>query len=95
MAEAICKEALRSFKKRLTEEEKQDFQITTLNDVKLALKQIQDDRERSKSMVHFDRIRGFLEAMEQFSRVIEVFLNTSSILCFIWGPLKFMLLVCV
>jgi len=31
--------------------------------------------------------------MTQFGTVVEVFLNTSEILAFVWGPLKFLLLV--
>jgi hypothetical protein len=31
--------------------------------------------------------------MDQYSKVIEVFLNASSMLCFVWGPMKFCLQV--
>ncbi|KAH0841037.1 hypothetical protein FOPE_06274 [Fonsecaea pedrosoi] len=31
--------------------------------------------------------------MEQFGKIIEVFVNTSDVLAFVWGPLKFLLLV--
>lgn len=44
-------------------------------------------------MRNLSRILGFLEAMKQFGAVVEVFLNTSDILAFVWGPLKFLLLV--
>lgn len=43
--------------------------------------------------MNLTRVSGFLEAMNQFGAVIEVFLNTSEILAFVWGPLNFLLLV--
>lgn len=45
-------------------------------------------------MVHMKRIESFLEAMEQFGKVIEIFLNATNYLAFIWGPIKLLLLVC-
>jgi hypothetical protein len=44
-------------------------------------------------MMHMGRIRSFLEAMEQFGRMIEVFLNVNNFLAFVWGPIKALLLV--
>ncbi|KAI0105552.1 WD40 repeat-like protein [Nemania sp. FL0031] len=37
------------------------------------------------------RIDAFTEAMESLGKSIETFLNTSSVVCFIWGPIKFIL----
>ncbi|KAI9644159.1 hypothetical protein NHQ30_007512 [Ciborinia camelliae] len=84
---------LSNFKKRLTLEEQLKFQTTTLDEVKAAMLKIQDEQSRRKSMMNLSRIKAFIEAFEQYSNVIEVFLNTSSILCFIWGPMKFCLQV--
>lgn len=39
------------------------------------------------------RLNSFLEAMEQYGKVIEVFLNNSEFISFIWGPAKFLLQV--
>lgn len=44
-------------------------------------------------MMHMGRITSFLEAMEQFGKVIEVFLNVADMLAFVWGPVKLLLLV--
>ncbi|KAF7918225.1 uncharacterized protein EAE98_009837 [Botrytis deweyae] len=85
--------ALASFKKRLTQEEQLRFQTTTLDEVKIAILKIQDDQSRRKSMMNLSRVKSFIEAFEQYSNVVEVFLNTSSVLCFIWGPMKFCLQV--
>ena len=39
------------------------------------------------------RIKSCLEAMHQFGKVIEIFVNVSDAVAFFWGPMKFILLV--
>lgn len=45
--------------------------------------------------MNLTRISRFLEGMEQLGKVIDIFLNTSEILAFVWGPMKFILLVSI
>ena len=84
---------LSNFKKRLTQKELEDFQFTTLEDVWQEAARIQSIQETSKTMMNMTRIQSFLEAMDQFGQIIEVFLNTSDVLAFVWGPIKFLLKV--
>ncbi len=84
---------LSGFKKRLTAKEQDDFQFATLEDVRLEMARIQREQASRKEMMNMPRIQSFLEAMEQFGKVIEVFLNTSEFVAFIWGPVKFVLQV--
>lgn len=84
---------LSNFRARLTKTELDNFNFCNLKDVQQTIVNIQEQQEKRKEMMNFSRILGFLEAMEQFGKVIEVFLNSSEILCFIWGPLKFLLQV--
>lgn len=83
------------FKEQLTPKELQQFEATTLGDLKKEISNIQRTQDASKSLMALRRMEGFLEAMTQFGKVIEVYLNTSSFLCFVWGPVKFILLVSV
>lgn len=85
--------ALANFTARLTKEELENFKLSSLSDVQIAVQKIQDEQGRRKSMMNLTRIQGFLEGMDQYGKVIEVFLNASSLLCFIWGPMKFILQV--
>jgi len=39
------------------------------------------------------RLARFLEAMEMYSKVLETFVNVSDFVAFIWGPVKYLLLV--
>ncbi|KAL9110913.1 MAG: hypothetical protein Q9227_004528 [Pyrenula ochraceoflavens] len=82
---------LNDFKKRLTSKEQKDFEFSSLNDVKWEMARIQKEQENVKQMMNFTRIQSFLEAMEQFGKVVEVFLNTTEFLAFVWGPVKFLL----
>lgn len=84
---------LSNFKKRLTQRELDDFQFTSLEDVRLEIARIQAEQEIRKEMINMPRIESFLEAIDQFGKVIEVFLNTSEFVAFIWGPVKFVLQV--
>jgi hypothetical protein len=87
------KQAFDNFKKRLKPEEEAKFAITSLNDLELAVKDLQDRQRKTKTAQNLKRIEPFLQAMAQYKEIIEVFLNASSLLCFIWGPMKFMLMV--
>ena len=84
---------LSNFRARLTKTELDNFKFCNLKDVQQTIVNIQEHQEKRKEMMNFSRILGFLEAMDQFGKVVEVFLNSSEILCFIWGPLKFLLQV--
>lgn len=84
---------LEDFKQDLSHKEAEDFQFVTLKEVEETALRIQKDQESTKSMKNMARIRPFLEAMEQFGKVIDVFLNASQFVCFIWGPLRFILQV--
>jgi len=84
---------LAKFSTRLTPEEAQSFQFTTLNDVHQAIINIQEEQMHRRGMRNLTRVLRFVEAMEQFGKVVEVFLNASSLLSFIWGPIKLLLQV--
>jgi hypothetical protein len=81
------------FKNHLTPKELTSFQFSTLEDVQSVIARIQDEQGNQKSMMDFSRIQSFLEAMGQFGEVIEVFLNASELVGFVWGPVKFVLQV--
>jgi hypothetical protein len=84
---------LSNFKKRLTPKEQDDFSFATLEDVRKEIARIQSEQGNEKTMMNMIRLQSFLEAMDQFGKVVEVFLNASQFVAFIWGPLKFILQV--
>jgi hypothetical protein len=87
------RQALAHFTSRLTDDERLNFKFTKLEEVREAVIRIQQEQASRTAMMNLTRIQSFLEAMEQYGKVIEVFLNSSEFLPFIWGPLKLMLQV--
>ena len=86
-------EVLSDFKKRLTNEEQETFQFVTINDVRQTALQIQKKQEDVKEMMNMARLESFLEAMDQFGKTIDIFVNASAFVAFVWGPMKFILQV--
>ena len=63
---------------------KEEFQLTGLGDLQAAIGKLQDRQAGERKMRNMNRLKSFLEGMEQFGKVIEVFLNASSFLAFVW-----------
>jgi hypothetical protein len=75
---------VQSFKETLSEEQRSNFEFSTLEDFQTTVVTIQNRQGSEKKMRNLARLRCFLEAMEQYGKVIEVFVNTSEIVGFIW-----------
>ena len=91
--ESGFRNALAKFSSGLTPKEVDEFRFTTLEDVHTVVVTIQHQQAHCKKMMNLTRIQSFLEAMKSFGEVIEVFLNLSEFIPFIWGPIKFLLQV--
>jgi len=69
----------------------QQFSGCTLKDVRDAIRDIQREHGEEDNLRNMRRLSAFIEAMEQFGKVVDVFLNASEFVCFVWGPIKFLL----
>lgn len=58
--------------------------FSTLEDVHAEISKIQKAQEPDRRLRNLPRIKAFLEGMEQFGKIIEVFLNVSDIVAFVW-----------
>jgi len=85
--------AVLRFRARLSGDKLTDFKNTTHEELVHEIMRIQQEQENNKNMINLSRIQSFLEAMDQFGKTIEVFLNVSDAVAFVWGPIKFLLLV--
>jgi len=68
----------------LTKKDVLEFKSITVEEVKreiATIQQMQISRNRQRYM---NRLHPFLKSMEQFGAVVEVFLNTSEFVAFIW-----------
>lgn len=80
----VFRKALENFKKDLTVQQRHEFNITTLQDVKDEVNKIQIQHGSAKKLRGMSRMSKFLEAMQQLEQVISVFLNVSEVVAFIW-----------
>ncbi|KAI1330306.1 WD40 repeat-like protein [Xylariaceae sp. FL0255] len=83
--------ALTRFKKSIPSDLAHQFSTCTLQDLRNICMEIQQQHGREGKLQNMRRLGCFVEAMEQFSKVIEVFVNVNDFICFIWGPVKFLL----
>jgi hypothetical protein len=67
------------------------FSVCTLKDVRDAIQDIQREHGKEDKLRNMRRLSAFIEAMEQFGKVVDVLLNASEFICFVWGPIKFLL----
>ncbi|KAK2605587.1 hypothetical protein N8I77_008413 [Diaporthe amygdali] len=83
------------FVKNVKNPGKHDFtKFATIEDVWDATEEIQKKQSQTKTLRGLHRVRPFLEALNQFSSTIEVFVQAKpDILALIWGPVKFLLQV--
>ena len=80
--------ALARFKSHLSPEDQEKFGVTSLKDVQETIARIQSAQGSKRKMRNLTRLKGFIEAMEQYGQIIEVFLNVSEIISFVWVSRK-------
>jgi hypothetical protein len=85
--------ALTKFQNHLTGKDLTEFKVTTYDALCQEIAHLQHEQDNLKKMMNLSRIQSFIEAMEQFGKVIEIFLNVSDVVAFVWGPVKLLLLV--
>jgi hypothetical protein len=77
-------DALKDFKKALSRRDQEKFKNVTLDDLKQNIGEIQATQQASRRMRDLTRLQPFLEAVEQFGKVIETFCNVHEIVAFVW-----------
>ena len=80
---------LDEFRAALPEDDQDEFLHTTLEDLQRCILQIQSDQASSRKCRDMARLKRFLEAMEQCGKIVEVYLNCSNLIAFIWVRNKF------
>lgn len=75
---------LEKFKASLTDKEKDRFGVTTLDDLHIALETIQRKQVSERRLRGMERLEVFLEGMKEYDKVIQVFVNSTPLLAFIW-----------
>ena len=71
-------------RRKLTPKEIQDFKLTTLDELRGVIQDIQKRGVQNGHLQCLTRMKPFISAMQDYGKIVEVFLNTSDILCFVW-----------
>jgi len=76
--------AVNKFQATISRQDYDEMRCTTLQDLQLCILDIQNKHASGRRTRNMTRLKNFLDAMEQYGKVIEVFLNASPVLCFVW-----------
>ena len=68
----------------LTPAEHQDFQFSSLDDLLHTIQSIQQEQVKNRKLQCLVKVKPFLETMEQYGKVINLFLNVNNLLAFVW-----------
>ena len=82
--ETIFEVALRDFRNSLTSQQILEFQSTQFHDLKTFLAAVQAKQKSERTLQNMTRLNGFLEAMEAYGKVIDVFVNVNNVVAFVW-----------
>lgn len=78
-------QVLSAFRRRLSAQDIHDFQSTTFEDLKEEINRIQTVQAQRRGFRNLNKVRPFVNGIEQYSKVIEVFANAKpDIMAFIW-----------
>lgn len=80
----LFEKALEEFKKTLKKKDKENFSFSTFADLEKTIGDLQAKQHSQRRQQALIRIKPFLEAMEQYGKVVEVFCNASAFVAFIW-----------
>ena len=79
------RQSLTAFKLRLSTADEEKFVLTTFEDLKTAVKEIQQEQVQRRGYRNLTKIKPFLVTLQQYALVIEQFVNAKSdFLAFIW-----------
>lgn len=76
--------SLEKFRKGISDDQQQEFSSTGLEEVKLAIQQIQDQIGPDKKLRNFTRLKKFFEGMKQMEELVKIFLQVHEVVAFIW-----------
>lgn len=81
--------ALDIFKKDLTKRDKDNFKITTIQDLQKSIDDLQKKHQSTRRIQDLSRLGVFLEAIDQYTKVVEPFCNSNEIVAFVLVRAKF------
>jgi hypothetical protein len=81
---AAFERTLEEFKKDLKKRDLDNFRNTTLDGLKQCIGDLQTRQHSSRRLQNLNRLKPFIEAMEQYGKVVTIFVNSNEIVAFVW-----------
>lgn len=76
--------ALDQFKASLSPSLAAQFSICSLQDVRDVILDIQQKQGQEGKLRNMRRLGAFIEALEQFGKILDLFVNANEFVCFVW-----------
>lgn len=80
----VIGDAFEKLKRSISEEDAHDFASTTLKDVWIAVRDIENAQRKRQCAQNLRRIEPLLRGIEQYSKVIEVLCNGTPYMPYVW-----------
>lgn len=77
-------QTLAEFKDKLSQEQIDEFETCTLEDLHASVASIQEKQNADRKLKNMTRLARFVEAVNELSKVMEIFVNSSHFVAFIW-----------
>jgi len=82
---AAFSRSLETFKRRLSSQEIETFELATLRDLRFAVADIQQEQAQRRGYRNLNKIKPLVDFLQQYARVIEQFVSAKpDFLAFIW-----------
>ena len=77
--------SLEAFRRRLSAEDVENLELSTFEDLRFAIEQIQSDQAQRRTLRNLTKIKPLLRFLQDYARVIEQFVSIKpDFLAFIW-----------
>lgn len=84
MAQRQLELSCERFRKDLNAEDDKSMRATSLDDVRATIVQTERELASRQGLRHFDRLSPYINAIERYGKVIEIFCNSSPFVPYIW-----------
>ncbi|KAK6082031.1 zinc finger protein [Seiridium cupressi] len=83
--------AIKEFKEGLGRRDLEDFRTTIFEHLKANIANLQVRQHSQRRLQDLSRLQPFLEAVDQYSKVVVSFYLNDDTVAFVWGPVKYLL----
>lgn len=75
---------LEDFKKTLKKRDLENFKHTTYGDITKCIGELQETQHKTRRNQNLRRLEPFVEAIDQYGKVVAIFCNSNDFVPFIW-----------